>query len=167
LISCYNLRVSLIVLYPSFFSKTYFNLSLTIFPLKPGMFIEIFILNMYFYLVSICLVFILNMFKLLSNWLFDFSKLVSFVYNPDKYNFKNPNQHLTIYKNLRRSYIFFCKITLEIIICIFYHMKYTKIAIIAKNCIVKLNKKTVISLIRIHIWSDLIYWVSIKSCNIN
>jgi hypothetical protein len=44
----------------------------------------------YFYLVSICLVFILNMFKLLSNWLFNSSKLVSFVDNSDKCNFKSP-----------------------------------------------------------------------------
>jgi hypothetical protein len=81
----------------------------------------------------IYLVFILNMFKLLTNRLFDSSKLVSFVDNPDEYNFKNSKLHITTCKNLRRSYIFFCKITLEIIICIFYHVKYTKIAIIAKN----------------------------------
>jgi hypothetical protein len=76
---------------------------------------------------------------------------VSLVDNSDKYNFKNPKLHLTTYKNLRRSYIFFYEITLEIIICIFYYVKNTKIVIIAKieksleiakNCIIKLNRKT-------------------------
>jgi hypothetical protein len=52
--------------------------------------------------------------------------------NSEKYN-KNPKLYLTTCKNLHRSYIFFCKITLEIIICIFYHVKYIKIAIIAKS----------------------------------
>jgi hypothetical protein len=37
------------------------------------------------------------MFKLLSNWLFDTSKLVSFVDNSDKYNFKNAKLHLTTF----------------------------------------------------------------------
>jgi hypothetical protein len=59
--------------------------------------------------------------------------------------------------------------------CIFYYMKCTKIYIItknakllkiAKNRIIKLNRRTVINSIRIHIWSDLIYLVSIKCCNI-
>jgi hypothetical protein len=54
--------------------------------------------------------------------------------NSDKYNLKNLKLHLTTSKNLCRSYIFFCKITLELVICIFYPAKYTKTAIIAKNC---------------------------------
>jgi hypothetical protein len=41
---------------------------------------------------------------------FDASKLVSFVDNSDKYNFKNVKLHLTTCKNLRCSYIFIIKL---------------------------------------------------------
>jgi hypothetical protein len=34
---------------------------------------------------------------------------MSFVDNPDKYNFKNPKLHLTTCKNVHHSYIFFVK----------------------------------------------------------
>jgi hypothetical protein len=52
----------------------------------------------------------LNMFKLLSNRLFDFSKLVSHVDNSEKYNFKNVKLYLTTCKNLHCSYIFIVKL---------------------------------------------------------
>jgi hypothetical protein len=89
------------------------------------------------------------MFTLLSNWLFDSSKLVSFVGNLNKYNFNNAKLYLTTCKNLHRGTIFI--VNLEIIICIFNHVKYTKIVIIANNCTVKLNRKNVVNPIRIHI----------------
>jgi hypothetical protein len=52
----------------------------------------------------------LNMFKLLSNLLFDSFKLMSFADNSEKYSFKNARLHLTIFKNVRRSYIFILKL---------------------------------------------------------
>jgi hypothetical protein len=167
MISYHNLKISFNSIIYLIFSKTYFNLSLTIFPLGLRIYIEIFSIS-------------LNMFKLLINWLFNSFKVVSFVDNSGTYNFKNSNLRLTTCKNLHRSFIFFCKITLEIIICIFYHVKikynHTKIETIAKIVkslkiakywFIKLNRNTVNNLIRIHIWSDLIYRISIKSCNIN
>jgi hypothetical protein len=46
------------------------------------------------------------MFKILSNWLFDSSKLVSYVDKSDTYNLNIAKLHLTTCKNLRRNYIF-------------------------------------------------------------
>jgi hypothetical protein len=50
------------------------------------------------------------MYKLLNNWIFDSSKLVSFVNDSDKYNFTNAKLYLTTCKHFRCSYTFILKL---------------------------------------------------------